>query len=81
MHRFGSPAARMACAGVVGFFALVAVVVAIVDLVDINSTADVPTILSSTLEVSVGWGLWLALLGGLGLLVSQVTGLIVPRLR
>jgi hypothetical protein len=79
--RFGSPAARMACAGVVGFFALVAVVVAIVDLVDINSTADVPTILSSTLEVSVGWGLWLALLGGLGLLVSQVTGLIVPRLR
>jgi Protein of unknown function (DUF2510) len=79
--RVGPPAARLALAGVVGFFALVAVVVAIVDLIDIDNTADVPTILSTTLDVSSGWGLWLVLLASIGLLVSQLAAVLVPRLR
>ena len=62
------PASRAAYA--VAVLGLLVAAVGVVDVIDVSGTGE--ELFGSTLEVSVGWGLWLTAVAGVGLLVVGV---------
>ena len=73
--RIGPPAARIALAGVAAFFGLIAVLVSIADVVDVETGGN------SIIETSAGWGLWLCLVASLALLATMLATVALRRLR
>ena len=73
--RIGPASARIALAAVAAFFGLIAVLVSIADVVDVQTGG------SSIIETSAGWGLWLCLVASLALLGAMLVAVAVRRLR
>jgi len=73
--RIGPPSARIALAGVAAFFGLIAVLVSIADVIDVETGGN------SIIETSAGWGLWLCLLASLALLGTMLAAVALRRLR
>jgi len=73
--RVGPPQARVALAGVAAFFGLLGVIIAIVDIADVESNGN------SIVESSAGWGLWLCLVASILLLATMLIGVAARRLR
>lgn len=55
----------------VGVCAVLITAIAVMDVADVQDT-DVGSFLGGSIDVSVGWGLWLTLCGGIALLVAAV---------
>jgi hypothetical protein len=73
--RVGPPATRIALSAVAGGLALLAALICVADIIDIESNGN------DIVDSSAGWGLWLCLIASLALLASMVVALVVQRLR
>jgi len=73
--RIGPASARIALAAVAAFFGLIAVLVSIADVVDVETGGN------SIIETSAGWGLWLCLVASLAVLAAMLVAVAVRRLR
>jgi hypothetical protein len=73
--RIGPPVARVALAAVAAFFGLIAVIISIADVIDVETGGN------SIIETSAGWGLWLCLLSSLVLLGAMLVAVAVKPLR
>jgi hypothetical protein len=73
--RIGPPVARIALAGVAAFLGLIAVIVSIADVIDVETGGN------SFVDTSAGWGLWLCLLSSLVLLGAMLVAVAVKPLR
>jgi hypothetical protein len=73
--RIGPPSARIALAAVAAFFGLIAVLVSIADVIDVQTGGN------SIIETSAGWGLWLCLVSSLALLGAMLVAVAVRTLR
>ena len=67
--------ARLISLGCACFFALLATILSIIDWADVNGEDG------GVLDVSVGWGLWLAVAAAISLLVSLIVAFAVRRFR
>jgi|GraSoiStandDraft_4_1057263.scaffolds.fasta_scaffold07660_5 Protein of unknown function (DUF2510) len=73
--RIGPAGGRIALAAVAAFFGLIAVLISIADVIDVETSGN------SIIETSAGWGLWLCLLASLALLGTMLVAVAVRPLR